>query len=283
MEITRTVEDTRRFRASLGGRVALVPTMGALHDGHRSLMRLGRLHADRVIVSVFVNPTQFGPGEDLVRYPRSFDRDIDMCEAEGVAGVFAPEADEVYPPGDLGVEINVPELTADLEGRARPGHFAGVCRVCAKLFNTVTPDVAVFGQKDYQQLCVMHAMVRDLMLPIRIIAGPTQRESDGLALSSRNRYLDQTQRRHALGLYKALQQGRYLIENEGEADPEAVEAAMRQTIKAHQIEPDYAVVRHPQTLVPMDSVTLPAVILAAGRLGQVRLLDNLVVQGERAG
>ena len=193
-----------------GGRVALVPTMGALHAGHTSLIRTGRRLAtapDALVVSVFVNPLQFGPNEDLDRYPRTFDADLEMCAAEGVDGVFAPSVDEVYPGGDAQVTVEPGPLATVLEGRSRPGHFRGVLTVVAKLFGLVRPDLAVFGEKDYQQLTLIRRMVADLCMGVEVVGAETVREDDGLALSSRNQYLDEDDRRLALALSRALRAG----------------------------------------------------------------------------
>jgi pantoate--beta-alanine ligase len=279
--IAETVEEFRRYRAALTGRVALVPTMGALHDGHFSPIDRARELGDHVVVSIFVNPTQFNESEDYQRYPRPVEDDLRRCRERGVDAVFAPGVDQMYPPGEPDAAIDVPALTADLEGAHRPGHFQGVCRVVAKLLNIVQPDAAVFGFKDYQQLCVVHAMVRDLAMPVEIAAAPTAREPDGLARSSRNIFITPEQRPNAVGLYKALTQARMMIEQSGEMDPETVEQAMAATMKAHQLDVDYAAVRHPATLAPLDSIdpklTGGVVALAAARLGGVRLIDNMII------
>ncbi|MFN3166445.1 MAG: pantoate--beta-alanine ligase [Phycisphaeraceae bacterium] len=277
MQVLRTIPELRAYRKSIARPVALVPTMGALHAGHLALVDAAKRLADDVWVSIFVNPAQFGPTEDLARYPRPIEDDLAACEQAGVTAVFNPEPDTVYPPGVAPSSIDVPSLTAEFEGAHRPGHFAGVCRVVLKLFNLCQPTFACFGQKDYQQLRVIEAMVADLNLPIAIQRVPTVREADGLALSSRNRYLGDEQRSHAVGLYKALQLARQMIEDDGETDPAAIERAMVHTLQAHHFEPDYAVVRHADTLSPIDLVRPPIVALVAGRLGGVRLLDNLVV------
>ncbi|MEX2389413.1 MAG: pantoate--beta-alanine ligase [Phycisphaeraceae bacterium] len=283
MELTHSVEDARTHRRSLKGTVAFVPTMGALHEGHLKLVEQGRSLADHVLVSIFVNPTQFGPGEDFEQYPRTLEADVAHCRSAGASGVFAPSADQMYPAAAVETQVDVPLLTADLEGTFRPGHFQGVCRVVAKLLNVVQPDVAVFGQKDYQQLKVIEAMAADLLLPVRIVGMPTVREPDGLAMSSRNRYLAADARRHATGVYKALTQARQMIVDDGETDPAAVERAMVQTLEAHHLDVDYAVVRHPQTLALLDCIepalTRGVVALIAARLGGVRLIDNMVIGG----
>lgn len=281
MWIAENIADLRGHRRQFAGRVAFVPTMGALHPGHVSLMHAARKLADHVVVSIFVNPTQFGPNEDFNRYPRPIGRDIDACLAAGADGVFHPNVEVMYPPDAPPCDVTIPSMAGILEGAIRPGHFAGVCRVVAKLFNIVQPDVACFGQKDFQQCRVIEAMVRDLAFPITIAELATLRESDGLAMSSRNVYLKEDERRHAVGLYKALSAATSLIEEEGETNPGAVESAMRLVMQSHHIEPDYAVVRHPHTLAPLD-VIAPAstggvVALVAGRLGGVRLIDNKVI------
>jgi pantoate--beta-alanine ligase len=278
MKITRTVAETRAAVAELGT-VALVPTMGALHEGHLSLMRRARALARRVVVSIFVNPTQFGPQEDLARYPRPIERDLDLCSGEDVDLVFNPAASEIYPPDELEMILEVPALTRGLEGASRPGHFIGVCRVVAKLLNIVQPDVACFGMKDYQQLCVVRAMVRGLCMPVRIEACPTIREPDGRAMSSRNIFLTSEQRADALGLSRALGEARSLIA-QGRTDPAGIETAMLRIMKQHRFEVDYAVVRSAGTLLEVDRIDVagePVVCLVAGKLGDVRLIDNAVV------
>jgi pantoate--beta-alanine ligase len=281
MWVAKTIADARKQRAALRGRVGLVPTMGALHAGHVSLIEAAKSLADHVVVSVFVNPTQFGPQEDYLKYPRPIDEDLAACDRAGAAGVFMPTVEEMYPTSRLACEISVPALASILEGEFRPGHFAGVCRVVAKLFHIVQPEVACFGVKDYQQLKVIEAMVADHDMPLWIAEVPTKREPDGLAMSSRNIYLDAEARRHAVGLYKALLEAKMLVEEAGEVDPAAVEAAMRQVLEAHHVSPDYATVRHPTTLAAMDSLspatTHGVVALIAGRLGGVRLIDNMVL------
>ncbi len=280
MEVLRTIEAMRAWRAAQAGRVALVPTMGALHRGHLAHVEAARPACDRCVVSIFVNPTQFGPHEDFARYPRPVSDDLSRCEAAGVDAVFMPEPEAMYPPRVPATSIEVPSLTREFEAAQRPGHFAGVCRVVLKLLNIVQPHAVTFGQKDYQQLAVCSAMIADLNLPIDVITVPTVREADGLALSSRNVYLDDDQRRRALGLIKSLRLAEKLIA-EGETDPAGVASAMRQMLEAHQIVPDYAAVRHPTTLAALDSIDGRAVALVAGRLGQTRLLDNVVIEPGR--
>jgi pantoate--beta-alanine ligase len=275
MQVLRTISELHRWRGGAAGRVALIPTMGALHAGHLAHLAAARAEADRLLVSIFVNPTQFGPHEDFHRYPRVLDVDLAKCETAGADAVFAPEIEEVYPPGRPEVHLDVPGVSHDLEGDQRPGHFAGVCRVVLKLLNLTRPDAVTFGRKDYQQLCVVRAMMADLNVPTEVVEVPTVREDDGLALSSRNRYLDEKQRRHALGLSKALRLASQLADD-GESDPAALESAMAKTMAAHQVQVDYAAVRRARTLAKLDQVRPgDSVALVAGRLGDVRLLDNL--------
>ncbi len=277
MKLLKTIAELRTYRQTLNRPLALVPTMGALHAGHLSLVDAGKRLTDEVWVTIFVNPTQFGPNEDLARYPRPIEADLAACQSAGVTAVFLPEASEVYPAGVLPTVVDVPSLTAEFEGEHRPGHFVGVCRVVLKLFNICQPTFACFGQKDYQQMRAIEAMVADLNLPIAIQRVPTMREPDGLAMSSRNRYLDPEQRSRAIGLYKALCLAKQMIQGDGESDPAIVEQAMRQTLLMHDLQPDYAAVRHPHTLAAMDVIQPPMVALIAGRLGSVRLLDNMII------
>jgi pantoate--beta-alanine ligase len=257
MQIAKTIVEIRACVAQArkaGKVVGFVPTMGALHDGHVSLIQAAGKRCDYVVVSIFVNPTQFGPNEDYQRYPRPIEDDLRRCRERNVWSVFKPTVEQMYPPEQPGVSIEVPALCAELEGEYRPGHLQGVCRVVAKLLNIVEPNVAIFGLKDYQQLCVIDAMVHDLAMPVEIAAAPTMREPDGLAMSSRNVYLTDGQRSNALGLHKALMQARMLIEQSGEVDPDTVEQAMLTTLRANQLEVDYAVLRHPVTLGKLDSI-----------------------------
>jgi pantoate--beta-alanine ligase len=278
MLTTQTISQTRAAVRALGP-VAFVPTMGALHAGHMALVKRARQLAERVVVSIFVNPTQFGPNEDLSRYPRPLERDLKMCEEAGVDLVFLPGVDDIYPPAEIPVNVDVPSLTTILEGAHRPGHFVGVCRVVAKLFGIVQPVVACFGKKDYQQLKVIEAMTAGLSLPVKIVPCETVREPDGLAMSSRNVYLTPEQRPHALALSKALAEAKRLI-REGETDPKVVESAMVGELRMHQVTIDYATVRDARTLQTVDSVNpdLAAVVcLIAARVGNVRLIDNVEV------
>ncbi|MBI1368881.1 MAG: pantoate--beta-alanine ligase [Planctomycetes bacterium] len=282
MLITHTIDETRDAVGTLG-EVALVPTMGALHAGHMALVKRAKMLSKQVVVSIFVNPTQFGPHEDLARYPRPIERDLAMCRTAGVDLAFCPTVDVMYPADELEVTVDVPAMSAVLEGVARPGHFVGVCRVVAKLFSIVQPRTAVFGMKDYQQLKVIEAMTAGLCLPVRIEAAPTVREADGLALSSRNVYLTSEQRPAALSLSKALAEAETMI-RDGVLDPASIESAMRMQMQAHHVAVDYAAVRSARTLAVLDVVNVelaPVVCLVAGRVGTTRLIDNRVVAGSR--
>ncbi|MHC4994732.1 MAG: pantoate--beta-alanine ligase [Planctomycetota bacterium] len=277
--MTQTIDETRHALTEMTGRQALVPTMGALHEGHLSLVRRARELADHVTVSIFVNPTQFGPKEDLARYPRPLERDLELLRDEGVGLVWLPGVDDVYPPEEHKVIVDVPALTTILEGAHRPGHFVGVCRVVAKLLGVFQPNIACFGLKDYQQLMVIQAMAEGLCLPVEIVPCELVRDEDGLALSSRNAYLSMEQRSNALSLYRALEGARRMIEA-GEEDPRAVETLMRREMEIHGVEVDYAVVRYARTLAEMDSINpnlAPLVCLVAGRLGDIRLIDNTLI------
>lgn len=278
MLLTATRSDAGAWTARQrkeGLRVALVPTMGALHRGHLSLIEQARDAADRVALSIFVNPLQFGPSEDFERYPRDLERDLDLAAAAGVDMVFAPPTTEMYPEGDPWVSV-VPERGADgLDGASRPGHFRGVLTVVAKLFGIVRPDAAIFGQKDLQQLTLIRRMVRDLELGIEIIAAPIVRDPDGLALSSRNRYLSPEERVRAAALPEALRDCQMLFES-GEVRPEPYLEAMRSRIvPSAQLE--YAEVVSQETLEPVEAVTSGVVCAVAARVGKTRLIDNAIL------
>ena len=258
-----------------GAPVALVPTMGALHDGHAALLRSARERAGSgaVVASVFVNPLQFAPGEDLDRYPRTFDDDLVLCEKEGVDVVFAPSVDEVYPGGDPLVTVEPGPLATELEGESRPGHFRGVLTVVAKLFGLTRPNLAFFGEKDYQQLTLVRAMTRDLDVPVEIVGVPTVREADGLARSSRNRYLDPAQRQAALALSAALSAG--VAAARGGADGPALLAAAVAAL-GDRVELDYLALTDPD-LGPAPGHG-PARLLIAARVGSTRLIDNTALE-----
>ncbi len=282
-----TIADARDQRGRCRGSVALVATMGALHRGHVSLIEAARKLAEQVVVSIFVNPTQFGPHEDFDRYPRDLDQDLAVCRAAGVAGVFCPPVEQMYPPGQAQCRITLPPLTDGLEGRCRPGHLEGVCWVVAKLLNLLRPDTACFGQKDYQQLKVIEALVDSLAMPVRVVGLPTVREGDGLAMSSRNAYLNRDQRQRALAVPQALHEARVLVENDGQTDPAVVEAAMRQKLETYDLSIDYAAVRHPQTLIKLDRIeprlTGGVAALIAAWVDQVRLIDNMLLATPQTG
>lgn len=256
-----------------GLRVGFVPTMGNLHPGHHSLVRLARERSDRVVVSVFVNPTQFGPNEDFARYPRTPDADREGLAASGADLMWLPSVDAMYPYGlDAAVRIRVPVVTEVLEGAHRPGHFDGVATVVSKLFNQVQPDVAVFGRKDYQQLAVIRYLVRDLAFPVELVAAPTLREDDGLALSSRNQFLSAADRPVAATIQRCLQQMRTAMQ--GGTAREQVESTAREQLAAAGFEVDYAVVRAPDLTEPATGSGARVALIAA-RLGATRLIDNL--------
>ena len=266
-ELVRTRAELAAARAGVAGSLALVPTMGALHDGHAELIRHGGTQADAVAVSVFVNPLQFGPAEDLDRYPRTLERDLELLDRLGVGLVFAPGATEMYPDGRPAVTVDPGPLGGLLEGASRPGHFAGVLTVVTKLLGLVHPDVAVFGEKDYQQLALIRRTVADLELGVRIVGAPTVRDPDGLALSSRNRYLTPQQRRHALALSRALRAGA----EEGPSGAGAVLKAATEELRG--IDVDYLALRGVE-LGPAPA-TGPARLLVAARVGTTRLIDNV--------
>ena len=260
-----------------GLRVGFVPTMGNLHAGHHSLVHLAREHVDRVVASVFVNPTQFGPNEDFARYPRTPQADVDGLAAAGCAVAWMPTVETMYPHGvEASVRVVVPGVTEVLEGAHRPGHFDGVATVVARLFNQVQPDVAVFGRKDYQQLAVIRYMVRDLAFPLEVVAGATQREDDGLAMSSRNQYLSPAERATAPILQQALQAMRAALD--GGATRIQVEAEARTRLDRAGFDVDYVVVRRPDLGMPEPGPAgsgEPLVALVAARLGRTRLIDNI--------
>ena len=259
-----------------GKRLGLVPTMGALHEGHLSLVRAARGSSDVVAASIFVNPTQFGPNEDLAKYPRSFERDCELLEREGVDWVFAPSVEEMYPHGAV-TWVTVEGLSDKLDGRSRPGHFRGVATIVAKLFHAVEPDVAFFGQKDAAQVAVIRRMVRDLSLPVEIVVCPIVREPDGLAMSSRNAYLDREQRKRAPALHRALMRVKKLAEA-GERKAELlIEAAREEIGQESWVTVDYFEIVDPETLDPVADVSRGALVAVAAYVGTTRLIDNVVL------
>ena len=279
MIVARTIEQVRqavRDAREAGRRIGFVPTMGALHDGHLSLVRKGHADGCWVVVSIFVNPTQFAPGEDYDQYPRDEAGDLALCEREGVACVFLPDVQTMYPP-DACTTVHVAKLTETLCGPHRPGHFDGVATVVAKLLNIVQPDAAYFGRKDAQQLAVIRRMVRDLNMPVQIVGCETVREPDGLALSSRNRYLSVDERRRAVCLYQALCRARELIEA-GERDPRRVVAEMRRIVDAAEPDGvDYIEIVDPEDCQPVERITQPVLVTLAVRFGSARLIDNMTL------
>lgn len=280
MTAIQTLTELDRLRATVAGwkrdglRVGFVPTMGNLHAGHHSLVALARRHADRVVASVFVNPTQFGPGEDYARYPRTPEDDAAGLAVAGCDALWLPDVATMYPFGpDAAVRIHVPMVSEVLEGAHRPGHFDGVCTVVARLFHQVRPDVAVFGRKDYQQWLVVRRMVEDLAFPVELVAGDIVRESDGLAMSSRNSYLSPEDRARAPELHRVLLRMRAMAQ-EGAVRAQ-VETEANAALREAGFVPDYAVIRTADLREPVGELPGPRVALIAARLGKTRLIDNL--------
>jgi pantoate--beta-alanine ligase len=284
----RTVRTVGALREALaperraGRSVGLVPTMGSLHDGHLALLRRAREQCDVVVMSLFVNPSQFGPSEDLSAYPRDERRDGELAEAEGVDLLFAPSAEEVYPPG-FDTSVVVGGLTDVLDGAPEqrgPEHFAGVATVVTKLLNMAGPDVAYFGQKDAQQALVIRKLVRDLDIPVRVEVCPTVRDADGLALSSRNAYLSPAERDRALGLSRALRAAEAEVAA-GRLDAAAVLSAARAELDAHGIDPEYLELRSAADLSPAERVNGSTLLAVAARVGRARLIDNTILGGTK--
>src|SRR5579864_7382827 len=273
-------EASRAVRQA-GKRLGFVPTMGALHEGHLSLVRAAHGSCDVVAASIFVNPTQFGPNEDLAKYPRSFERDRELFQQEGVDLLFAPSVEEMYPAGAV-TWVTVEELSNKLDGSSRPGHFRGVTTVVAKLFHVVEPDAAFFGQKDAAQVAIIRRMVRDLHLPVEIVTCPIVREPDGLAMSSRNSYLDPEQRKRALLLHRSLMRVQRLAEA-GELRVSKLLAAGREEFaKESTVRLDYFEIVDPDTLDPVEHISAGALVAVAAYVGSTRLIDNIVF-GKNAG
>ena len=282
MRILRTVAEVRAAVAearTAGRTVGLVPTMGALHEGHLSLLRRARAESGFVVMSLFVNPTQFGPSEDLAAYPRDEAKDAAAAESAGADVVFAPPVDEIYPHG-FATSIHVSGVAEVLDGAARPGHFDGVATVVTKLLHIVAPDAAYFGQKDAQQVLVVRRLVRDLDLPVRIVACPIVREPDGLAMSSRNVYLDPAARRQASALNRALETADAALKG-GLTDAPGILAAARAVLAEAGIEPEYLELRSPDDLHELDAVPDAALLLVAARVGAARLIDNRILEARR--
>lgn len=267
---------SRRLRRQ-GARLGLVPTMGALHEGHLSLVRAAKVKSDLVAVSIFVNPTQFGPNEDFARYPRSLEKDCELLEREGVEFVFAPSAEEMYPSGAV-TWVTIEELSERLCGKSRPGHFRGVATVVAKLFNVVEPDIAFFGQKDAAQVAVLKRMVRELNFPVEVEVCPIVRESDDLALSSRNAYLTADERRMALVLHASLQRAQKLF-HDGERDaPKIVSEAKKAFVLQPAVRLDYFEIVDPDTLEPISTINNRSLVAVAAFVGSTRLIDNILLE-----
>lgn len=284
MKVAKTIESVRNLvkaARSKGKIIGFVPTMGALHIGHISLIEAAAKKCDFVVVSIFVNPTQFGPGEDFEKYPRPLKADLEICRKAGVDVVFAPSPQQMYPGENL-TWVNVEKLTEQLCGQFRPGHFSGVTTVCAKLFNIVAPDIAFFGQKDAQQAIVIKQMVADLNMPLKIVVCPTVRQADGLAVSSRNQYLTEQQKKNAPLIYKSLQKCQKLIED-GVADSKTIINQMRKILQqAPSIKIEYISIVDADTLQELKKITGKVLTAVAVKIGSTRLIDNIVVDaGER--
>jgi len=279
MEVVKATESVRilvKAARSENKKIGLVPTMGALHIGHISLIEKAVKECDFVVVSIFVNPTQFGPGEDFEKYPRPLEADLKICEKAGVDVVFAPTPEQMYPSENI-TWVNVEKLTETLCGRSRPGHFRGVTTVCAKLFNIVAPDIAFFGQKDAQQVIVIKRMVADLNMPLKIDVCPTVREPNGLAVSSRNQYLTDQQKQHAAFIYKSLQKCNEMIKA-GTEDAGVIISEMKKLLEqVPSIEIEYVSIVDSQTLQPIDRIVGKILAAVAVRIGPARLIDNILV------
>jgi pantoate--beta-alanine ligase len=278
MQLSKTIKEVREAVTAArrqGKTIGLVPTMGALHAGHGSLIEKARAECGYVVVSIFVNPTQFGPSEDFNKYPRTLDADARLCESLGADCIFVPSAEEMYPQKNL-TWVDVEQLTAGLCGASRPGHFQGVTTICAKLFHIVHPDKAYFGQKDAQQVAVIRRMVADLNFPMEIIVCPTVREPDGLAMSSRNRYLSPEQRKQAVCLYQALCRCKDLVE-QGTVSTSQLISRMNQVITIAGAQVEYISMVDAQTLQPTESLATDSLVALACRVGSTRLIDNMLI------
>jgi pantoate--beta-alanine ligase len=279
MEVVRTKQGFREATQAMrraGASVGLVPTMGALHAGHLSLVEAAAKNGDVPVVSVFVNPLQFGDPDDLARYPRDEAADLESCERAGVGVVFVPDVAEMYPDGDPDTVVQPGPLADVLEGASRPGHFTGVATVVTKLLSLTGPARAYFGEKDYQQLVIVRRIVEDLDLPASVVGCPIVREPDGLAMSSRNRRLSGADREKARGLFRALSAGAALV-LAGETSPPVVESAMNEILSVETPRPDYAAARDPERLAPLERIDRQVRLLVAAGVGPVRLIDNLAV------
>ncbi|WP_064684148.1 pantoate--beta-alanine ligase [Rhizobium bangladeshense] len=283
MRVFSSIDELRHTLDALkrqGRTIGLVPTMGYLHAGHMQLVARARAENDIVVVSIFVNPLQFGPAEDLSKYPRDLERDSAMLKQAGVNFLFSPGVEDMYP-RPMQTVVDLPDLGGELEGAVRPGHFAGVATVVCKLFNIVQPQTAYFGEKDYQQVVIIKRMVDDLALPVRVIAVPTVRDGDGLALSSRNVYLSEAERRAAVIIPQTLDEAERLVAG-GVADPGELEAKLTAFLNREPLaKPEVVAVRDASTLQPVTSITAPVVVALFVRVGSTRLLDNRVVGNDR--
>lgn len=274
IELMQEVSDKWRREGNI---ISCVPTMGFLHQGHVELLSVGREKGDRLVMTIFVNPTQFGPHEDYERYPQDTEGDLNKARSAGVDAVFMPAVEEMYPDGFQST-VTVENITQYLCGKSRPGHFAGVTVVVAKLFNITKPHLAIFGEKDYQQLIVIKQMVRDLNMDIEIIGVPTVREKDGLAMSSRNNYLSPEERLSALSLKKGLDFAKKMVA-EGERDSAKIKNAVRELILSHPFtEIDYITICDPEKLTDMENIDRPSLLALAVRVGKTRLIDNIIVR-----
>jgi len=282
MEVAKTIKSVRKLvkaACAKGKKIGFVPTMGALHIGHVSLIEAAVQQTDFVVVSIFVNPTQFGPTEDFEKYPRPFDDDLEICRKKGIAVVFAPTPEDIYPSENL-TWVNVEKLTEPLCGQFRPGHFRGVTTVCAKLFNIVAPDIAFFGQKDAQQAIVIKRMVADLNMPLEIVICPTIREPDGLAVSSRNQYLTEKQRKDATLIYKSLQKCREMIEA-GVTDTQEIIGQIRKILnQIPSAKIEYVSIVNAETLENLDQAAGKVLAAVAVKIGSTRLIDNILVDAD---
>ena len=278
MKVLATSDLVRAFSRAArtpGKNIGFVPTMGALHAGHLSLVRAAKAQCDIVVVSIFVNPTQFGPNEDFSKYPRTFDRDRELLEGEGVDVLFAPSVDEMYGEGSV-TYVTVEGLSHKLDGVSRPGHFRGVTTVVAKLFNIVQPDFAFFGQKDAAQVAIIRRIVRDLKIPVEIVACPIVREPDGLAMSSRNAYLNTEERKQALVLRRALLAAEELFKNGERRASKLVELGLKVFAGEPSVRLDYFQIVDPETLQDVETISNPALVAVAAYVGTTRLIDNSI-------
>lgn len=280
MQIIQSVNEMQSIAVGMrvqGKLIGFVPTMGALHEGHLALVDAAKQQADFVVVSIFVNPTQFGPNEDFDRYPRTLESDLELCRQRGVDAVFTPSREDIYPDG-YSTYINEEKLSRNLCGASRPGHFRGVTTVLSILFNIVRPDLATFGQKDAQQVAIVRKMTRDLRIPVEIITVPTLREPDGLAISSRNRYLEPVQREDAVAIYRALQAGKKLVESGVRNVDRVVAEVSYQLSHSRRIRVIYVSIVDPETMENQREITPGHSLLAvAAWMDQVRLIDNIIL------